>query len=247
MITPGIEARFLVTTATLTPPRRTVRIPAHASKDLFSLPAARELVVAVLLLMIPAIALSQSAPQGADSTQLSFSSLAPGDFILVKIWREPDLSDTVQVDNDGLAVFPKLGPIPVTGIRPDSLERLLVRDYSRYLQNPSIRVTVLRRITIWGAVQRPGTYPVDLTMRITDALALAGGASSEGKSDKVELRRGSTRRMIDLSDKTERVGDLSLRSGDQLFVPSRSWVSRNPGLIVGTIGTLTSIVYLLAR
>ena len=94
---------------------------------------------------------------------------------------------------------------------------------------------------------RPGTYPVDLTMAIPDALALAGGASSEGKSDKVELRRGSMRRMIDLSGETERVGDLSLRSGDQLFVPRRSWVSRNPGVIIGTVGTLTSIVYLLVR
>ena len=211
------------------------------------MPGVREFVSAALLTMIPAVALSQSEPNGPPKAPVASSSLGPGDFVLVKIWREPELSDTVQVDNSGVAVFPKLGPIEVTGIRPDSLERLLVRDYSRYLQNPSIKVTVLRRITIWGAVMRPGTYPVDLTMAITDALALAGGASSEGKSDKVELRRGSMRRMIDLSGETERVGDLSLRSGDQLLVPRRSWVSRNPGVLVATIGTLTSIVYLLAR
>ena len=211
------------------------------------MPGVREFVSAALLTMIPAVALSQSEPNGPPTAPVASSSLGPGDFVLVKIWREPELSDTVQVDNAGVAVFPKLGPIEVTGIRPDSLERLLVRDYSRYLQNPSIKVTVLRRITIWGAVMRPGTYPVDLTMAIPDALALAGGASSEGKSDKVELRRGSMRRMIDLSGETERVGDLSLRSGDQLLVPRRSWVSRNPGVLVATIGTLTSIVYLLAR
>jgi protein involved in polysaccharide export with SLBB domain len=191
--------------------------------------------------------LSQSKPRSADSAGASSASLGPGDFILVKIWREPDLSDTVQVDNAGMAVFPKLGPIAVTGIRPDSLERLLVHDYSRYLQNPSIRVTVLRRITIWGAVQRPGTYPVDLTMSISDALALAGGASAEGKSDKVELRRGSKRTMVDLSGRTARMGELRLQSGDQLIVPQRSWVSRNPGLIMAAIGTVTSIVYLVSR
>jgi polysaccharide biosynthesis/export protein VpsN len=211
------------------------------------MPAARELVLAVLLAATPRMVLSQSVPGGADSARMTSASLGPGDFILVKIWREPDLSDTVQVDNSGLAVFPKLGPIEVTGIRPDSLERLLVRDYSRYLQNPSIRVTVLRRITIWGAVMRPGTYPVDLTMSITDALALAGGATSEGKSEKVELRRGSKRRMINLSGETEGVGDLSLRSGDQLVVPQRSWVSRNTGVVVGIIGTLASLGWLLAR
>ncbi len=205
------------------------------------------LMAAVLLTLAPGTAFSQSGPIGADSARLSSGSLGPGDLILLKIWREPDLSDTVQVDNAGIAVFPKLGPIKVTDIRPDSLERLLVHDYSRYLQNPSIKVTVLRRITIWGAVMRPGAYPVDLTMTITDALALAGGATPEGKSDKVELRRGSVRRVVDLSGESQRVGDLSLRSGDQLVVPQRSWVSRNPGLIMAAIGTVTSVVWLVAR
>ena len=247
MITWRIVARRLVRTATRRSTRGPVRSAAVAAQNPFSLPAVREVVIAVLLLITPALVLSQSAPQGADSTQLSLSGLGPGDFIYVKIWREPDLSDTVQVDNAGLAVFPKLGQVPVTGIPPDSLERLLVREYSRYLLNPSIRVTVLRRITISGAVTRPGTYPVDLTMAISDALALAGGATPEGVSDEVELRRGSKRYMIDLSGKPERVGELALRSGDQLFVHQRSWISRNPGIIVGTIGAITSIAYLVTR
>jgi len=243
----GVEVRLPVIRGTPPAAWRPVRAGTLRSRIRFRTHALHELVVALVLLMIPAVALPQTPSQAADSTQAVFGSLGPGDFIAVKIWREPDLSDTVQVDNAGVAVFPKLGPIPVTGIRPDSLERLLVRDYSQYLQNPSIRITALRRITIWGAVVRPGTYPVGLTMAITDALALAGGATSDGKADKVELRRGSTRRMVDLSGSTERVGDVSLRSGDQLFVPRRSWVSRNPGVIVGTVGALTSIVYLLVR
>lgn len=211
------------------------------------MPGARNLALTILLAVAPGMVLSQSGPNGADSTRLISASLGPGDLILVKIWREPDLSDTVQVDNAGQAVFPKLGPIEVTGIQPDSLERLLVSDYSKYLQNPSIRVTVLRRITIWGAVTRPGTYPVDLTMSITDALALAGGASAEGKLDKVQLRRGSTQTTVDLSRGTARVGELALRSGDQLVVPQRSWFSRNTGLIIATIGTVTSIIYLVTN
>ncbi len=208
--------------------------------------AARKLAVAALLLLCPAMAVSQAASSQADSTQRSVGGLGPGDYILLRIWREPDLSDTIQVDNGGVAVFPKLGAIPVTGIGSDSLERMLVQGYSQYLQNPSIRVTILRRITISGAVARPGTYPVDLTMGINDALALAGGPNAEG-SDKVQLRRGNTLTTVDLSGKSGQVGDLSLRSGDELVVPRRSWISRNPGLIVASIGTLTSILYLLAR
>jgi polysaccharide export outer membrane protein len=204
-------------------------------------------LVSALLTTAPGIALSQSKPKSIASTPATSSSLGPGDFIVVEIWREPDLSDTVPVDNDGIAVFPKLGSIGVTGIRPDSLEQLLLSRYSEYLRNPSIRVRVLRRITIWGAVMRPGAYPVDLTMTIPDALALAGGATPEGKAGKVELRRGSARTVVDLSGAAQRVGDLSLRSGDQLVVPQRSWVSRNAGLILGAIGTATSLFWIVSR
>ena len=205
------------------------------------------LVAVVALVAAPGRVFSQSPGHASDSSRASSSSLLPGDFILVRIWREPDLSDTVDVDNLGVAVFPKLGPISVTGIEPDSLERLLVHEYSRYLQNPSIRVTVLRRITIWGAVAHPGPYPVGLTMTITDALALAGGPTSDGKSNQVELRRGTTRKVINLSSDAASIGDLSLHSGDQLVVPRRSWISRNPGVLIGGIGTITSVLYLIAR
>jgi polysaccharide export outer membrane protein len=206
----------------------------------------RVLAVAALL-SAPGTAIAQSSARGPNGVRASSSALLPGDFILVRIWREPDLSDTVDVDNQGIAVFPKLGPISVTGLEPDSLERLLVHEYSRYLQNPSIRVTVLRRITIWGAVAHPGPYPVGLTMTVTDALALAGGPSPDGKSNQVELRRGATRKVIDLSSDAASIGDLSLHSGDQLVVPRRSWISRNPGVLIGGIGTITSVLYLLAR
>jgi|SoiMethySBSTD1v2_1073268.scaffolds.fasta_scaffold243615_1 polysaccharide export outer membrane protein len=209
--------------------------------------AARELTLLFVLTVIPAVCFPQAGPKGADSARAASANLGPGDFIVLKIWREPDLSDTVQVDNSGTAVFPKLGPIEVTGIQPDSLERLLVHEYGRYLRNPSIKVAVLRRITIWGAVLRPGTYPVDLTMTITDALALAGGAGPEGQTDKVELRRGSKRAFINLSGMPVRASELSLRSGDQLYVPQRSWLSRNAGLVVGTVGALVSIAYLVAH
>jgi protein involved in polysaccharide export with SLBB domain len=215
------------------------------SRDMRGLSQLSGPLLALLLLLAPASAFSQTQPHNATKLPVA-SSLRAGDFIVVKIWREPELSDTVQIDNDGVAVFPKLGSIEVRGLGPDSLERLLVSRYSQSLQNPSIRVTVLRRITVWGAVARPGPYPVDLTMTITDALALAGGATPDGKSDRVELRRGGERKVIDLSGKT-RVDAASLRSGDQLFVPQKSWLSRNAYVVVAVIGTATSLAWFLTR
>ena len=84
-------------------------------------------------------------------------------------------------------------------------------------------------------------------MSLTDALALAGGPNQTGKLNQVELRRGPSRTKIDLTDGPPSLNAIALRSGDQLYVPERSWVSRNLGLVLGAIGTATSLVYLLVR
>ena len=70
-------------------------------------------------------------------------------------------------------------------------------------------------------------------MTVADALALAGGASPDGKRDEVELRRGGERLLVTL-ESGARLGDTPIESGDQLYVPQRGWLSRNPGLVIGT-------------
>jgi protein involved in polysaccharide export with SLBB domain len=109
-----------------------------------------------------------------------------------------------------------------------------------------VEVTVLRRVAIYGAVLNPGLYPVDPTMTVQDALALAGGAAPDGKRDRVELLRGDRRIDTDLAGGTT-LDQLQLESGDQLYVPQRSWLSRNTGLIGSFIGATAAIIAVVAR
>src|SRR5262249_1011374 len=159
---------------------------------------------------------AQTSP--ADTARGSGEALQPGDVVRLKIWREPDLSGDVQVGADGQAVFPKLGPLAVTALSPASLRSVLLSSYSEYLRHPSIGVTLRRRVNIQGAVRNPGLYPVDPTMTVTDAIALAGGATSDGRVDKAELRRNGQRYTVELTAQT-RLADTPVRSGDELFVP----------------------------
>jgi polysaccharide export outer membrane protein len=166
--------------------------------------------------------------------------------IRVKVWREPDLSGDVTVDPAGNATLPRLGPTPVAGLSADSLRSLIVTTYSQYLRDPAVDVTVLPRVTILGAVRDPGVHNLDPTMTIADALALAGGANPDGKRDKVELRRRGERVPVKLSLDAMLI-DTPVRSGDQLVVPERSWLSRNTGLLLGAVSVSTSLIYLIFR
>ena len=196
--------------------------------------ASRLLLASALLLPGPVHG-QQAAP---DSTA---ARLQPGDVLRLAIWREPDLSGDFEVDEHGTAVLPKLGPKQVATLDPESLRTQIVEEYARYLRNPSIKVTFLRRFTVLGAVVKPGVYSVDPTMTIADALALAGGAAPDGRRDRVEVRRGGVRVATRLSDAT-RIAESPIRSGDELFVPERSWVSRNTALVTTAISVAASLL-----
>jgi len=208
-----------------------------------------------MLVLVTAVAAGPAAGQASQTsyatttpaqttrgdTVLAQSRLQPGDVIRLRIWREPDLSGEFPVDESGTAVFPKLGPTKVASITADSLRSMLISTYSQYLKDPAIEVTFLRRVTILGAVNHPGIYPVDPTMTIHDAFALAGGTLPNGNPKHFQLRRGGQNIDVDFSQDTP-IGRTTIRSGDELYVPERSWFARNGIYVVGAAITATAIV-----
>jgi protein involved in polysaccharide export with SLBB domain len=205
----------------------------------------RTLLFAAAFMVSSSVAMAQDSA-ATSALEAEGAALKPGDVVRLRIWREPDLSGDFLVDERGTVIVPKLGPIQVGGLSPDSLKARLVGSYSVYLRNPAIDVMLLRRITILGGVRNPGLYPVDPTMTLADAYALAGGISPEGKLNEVELVRGGQRTSYKLSG-TTRIADTPLRSGDQLYVPTRSWLARNTWVVTAAIGTTTTIMFALLR
>jgi polysaccharide export outer membrane protein len=192
-----------------------------------------------------------AAPLHAQQRQLSSRSAADsgmvlqaGDVVRLRIWREPDLSGDFAVDERGVAVFPKIGPMTVQSQSPDSLEARLVRELSLYLRNPSVEVVLLRRVQVLGAVRNPGLFTVDPTMSVSDALAMAGGVTEDGKADRVRLVRRGQEMTISLTQDT-RIADTPIQSGDQLYVPQRGWISRNPAAFAGVLTAAAGIIVTL--
>lgn len=172
---------------------------------------------------------SASMPMRTDTLHYA----QPGDVVRLRIWREPDMSGDFTIDASGRATLPRLGPIAVTTVLPDSLQRFLIAEYARYLKNPSVEVLVLRRVRVAGAVRTPGLYTADQTMRVRDVLAMAGGSNSEGRTDMVRLDRNGQSTSLNL--KSASAQDITLRSGDQLYVPERSWFARNTPLVAAIV------------
>ena len=194
--------------------------------------------IATIAVSLPGTISAQSNA-GAPIT-VSTATLKPGDLIKLWVWREEDLTGDFPVPESGVVVFPKIGPVKVTGIPKAMLRDSLVRSLETYLRNPSINVGFLHRITVQGHVRKPGIYHVDETHSLSDVLALAEGADQYGKPDEVRLIRGSTTIVGGLTRGT-RIASLPLESGDQLYVPQRSWLERNTGLVAALVSGVVSV------
>ncbi|HEX8362830.1 MAG TPA: SLBB domain-containing protein [Longimicrobium sp.] len=197
-------------------------------------------------LWIAALVLSGLAGSVFAQGNGASDGLRGGDVIRLRIWREPDLSGEFRVDDEGVAILPRLGPTQVGGQAPAALTSRLVEAYAEFLQHRSIEVVLLRRIQVLGAVRNPGLYSVEPTMTVADALALAGGTTTEGNPRRIDLIRGGRRLPVALAADT-RLAATTIRSGDQLFVPERNWLTRNTGIVTTIIAGTISLVIALIR
>ena len=114
-----------------------------------------------------------------------------------------------------------------------NLEAMSVEELDALLKAVEAKLKQLA-VPVSGAVEHPQTLRVNWGMRLSGAVALAGGTVGAADDHRVEIRRGDETKSYDILA-AQRTGDLSqdpvLQQGDRVFVP---WVDRSkPQVLVG--------------
>lgn len=191
--------------------------------------------------VMPLVALAVMVTDVGAQAIAAEAPLVPGDAIRLAFWRDPDLSGEYAIDERGSVVLPILGTRSVTGTPAAELKQRLLDDYGAELRDRNdVQVTLLRRVRVLGAVNSPGLYHVDPTMSLGDAIALAGGATNDGKLDGIRIVRGGQEVRTSLDQRMPVMAQI--RSGDQILVPERSWFSRNGVFLLGGVLSATAII-----
>lgn len=150
------------------------------------------------------------------------------DVLDVSVFQVPDLSKTVQVSSSGTIVLPLIGQVVAAGKTVDELQaEIAAKLGAKYLQNPQVSVFVKdaqsQRITVEGAVSKPGIYTTGGQTTLMQGIALAGGlgelADTKGV---VVLRQVNGKREAAKFDfeavQAGTVNDPVLRGGDVVVV-----------------------------
>ena len=140
--------------------------------------------------------------------------IAPMDTLSIRVFGMPDLTGDYQVDLRGNIGMPLVGEVAALDRTPAELDAVLTQKYGeKYLENPDITVGIKQatghNVTVDGAVQKPGTYPVVGPMTLMQAVALA-----QGTTDMANLHRVAVFRTVDGTRQAAAFDLLSIRHGE---------------------------------
>ena len=166
-------------------------------------------------------------PAGSGAGTYKIGSL---DVLEFKVFKAPDLSRTVQVADTGTANFPLVGEVPVVGRTVHEVEKDLAKQLgAKYLQRAEVTLLVKefnsQRVTVEGAVKKPGVYPLRGHATLLQFVATAEGLDATASSELTLFRqqpdgtRAATHyNMSDIRDGT--TPDPTLQAGDVIVVPA---------------------------
>ena len=154
------------------------------------------------------------------------------DLLAISVFGVQDLNKEVRVNSNGQISLPLIGAVMAGGRTIPELEGELARKYSDgYLQKPQVSVFVKeftsQRVTLEGAIAKPGIYPITGKTTLLQAIALAGGIDDKTADlgGIVLMRQVDGKRMAaayDLRQVRKGVVDDPLIYGDDIIVIEQS-------------------------
>jgi polysaccharide biosynthesis/export protein len=141
----------------------------------------------------PAAASSRDLKPASDVSEYR---IMPGDMLQVVVYQVPDFTRDVQVDAAGNMALPLVGAIPAQGRSVHSLEAdVTARLKAKYVQNPQVSISVKDavglRVTVQGAVGKPGVIQLRGDVTLTSVIAESGGFAETANQSAVLIIRNT--------------------------------------------------------
>ena len=123
-----------------------------------------------------------SESPGLDVQGIKRYLLGPGDVLDIRVFGQPELSSSAQVDGDGnLSSLPFLEkPIKAKCRTDKEIQKDITVAYAKFINNPQVSVRISERnsrqpATVFGAVRQPTRVEMKRKVRLNELMAVSGG------------------------------------------------------------------------
>ncbi len=126
-----------------------------------------------------------SAPPPSPSMDIQGTKtylLGPGDVVDIRVFGQPDLSSSAQVDSDGnLSALPFLEmPIRAKCRTDKDVQKDITVAYAKFINNPQVSVRISEKnsrqpATVFGAVRQATRVEMKRKVRLNELMAVSGG------------------------------------------------------------------------
>jgi len=155
--------------------------------------------------------------------------MVPGDKLRIEVYKDQQLSQSLQVRPDGKITLPLIGDVPAAGATPRELAGTLTERLKEYLTAPVVTVIVAEAVPpmiyVLGEVNTPGAQPLSSPVTVLQALSVAGGFKDFAKPNDIQILRkkpdGSVVRIkFNYKSAIQSTGaPMMLQAGDTVIVP----------------------------
>ena len=167
-----------------------------------------------------------ASPKAAPPIQYPDYHIGAPDVLTLTILPEPRVEQRVVVRPDGKITVELVGDVQAGGRTAREVAADIEQRIGRFKRGAVVTVALEQAasptITVIGEVARPGSFPLDRQMRISEVIGLVGDTTLYSSPGKVRVIRAGKVHQVDLWE--IRAGDLSrdiqVYAGDVVYVPS---------------------------
>jgi polysaccharide biosynthesis/export protein len=137
---------------------------------------------------------AKSSPAAGASVSPDYRMVV-GDKLRIEVYKDPQVSQSLQIRPDGKITLPLVGDIPAAGNTPAALQDSITKSLKEYITNPVVTVIVVeaqpQTISVIGEVNGPGTHVIKGQTSVIEALAMAGGFKDFANTKNIIIQRPS--------------------------------------------------------
>jgi polysaccharide biosynthesis/export protein len=151
-----------------------------------------------------------------------------GDKLRIEVYKDDQLSQSVQVRPDGRITLPLIGDVQAVELTPLQLRDTIASALKEYVTNPTVTVIVVEATAamayVMGEVNHPGTVNLNAgPMTVLQALAMAGGLKDFADAKNIRILRRSPAGLqtipFNYKDAIRGSKPVYLQTGDTVVVP----------------------------